>query len=73
MKEVFVILAFHAHEPLWDLPQQLLDNIDDLDLKLTVGNENWLVRRKAERRDIYLDLINFSRSMGIPVALEATN
>ncbi|MBP1707638.1 MAG: hypothetical protein H6Q39_1362, partial [Chloroflexi bacterium] len=48
MKEVFVVLAFHAHEPLWDLPQQLLDNVDDLDLKLTVGNENWLVRRKAE-------------------------
>jgi hypothetical protein len=73
MKEVFVLLAFHAHEPLWDLPGQLLENVDDMDLRQTLGNENWLARRRSEGRDIYLDLINFARSMGTPVTLEATN
>ena len=73
MKEVFVILAFHAHEPLWELPQMLLENVEDLDLRQTLGNENWIVRRSAEGRDIYLALVNFARSMGITVTLEATN
>ncbi|MBI4187426.1 MAG: glycoside hydrolase [Chloroflexi bacterium] len=73
MKDVFVILAFHAHEPLWELPQMLLENVEDVDLRQTLGSENWIVRRSAEGRDIYLALINFARSMGIPVALEATN
>ncbi|MEW6142773.1 MAG: glycoside hydrolase [Chloroflexota bacterium] len=73
MKEVFVILAFHAHEPLWELPQVLLETIEDIDLKRTLGNENWVVRRSIEGRDIYLSLIQFARSLGVPVSLEATN
>jgi len=73
MKEIFVILAFHAHEPLWELPQILLENVEDLDLRQTLGSENWIVRRCAEGRDIYLALVNFARSMGITVTLEATN
>jgi hypothetical protein len=73
MKDVFIILAFHAHEPLWDLPQILLENVEDLDLRQTLTGENWIVRRSAEGRDIYLALVNFARSMGIPVTLEATN
>ncbi|MFH1382106.1 MAG: glycoside hydrolase [Chloroflexota bacterium] len=73
MKEVFVILAFHAHEPLWDLPQMLLENVEDVDLRQTLGSENWIVRRSAEGRDIYRALVRFARSMGITVTLEATN
>jgi len=73
MKEIFVILAFHAHEPLWELPQMLLENVEDMDLRQTLGSENWIVRRSAEGRDIYLALLNFARSMGITVTLEATN
>lgn len=73
MKEVYVILAFHAHEPIWELPQKLLENIEDIDLKQALRDENWLVRRMAEGRDIYLELVNFVRGMEIPVALEITN
>jgi hypothetical protein len=73
MKEIFVILAFHAHEPLWELPQMLLENVEDMDLRQTLRSENWIVRRSVEGRDIYLALVNFARSMGISVTLEATN
>ena len=73
MKQVYVILAFHAHEPLWELPRILLENVEDLDLKHSLSSENWVVRRSAEGRDIYQGLINFARSLGISVTLEATN
>jgi len=26
-KKVYVVLAFHAHEPLWDLPGQLQQTV----------------------------------------------
>lgn len=73
MKEIYVILAFHAHEPTWELPQKLLDIIDNIDMKQALKDENWLARRSAEDRDIYLELINFARKMQIPVSLEITN
>lgn len=73
MKEVYVILAFHAHEPIWELTQRLLENIADTDLNQALRDENWLVKRSAEGRDIYLELVNFARGMKIPVALEITN
>src|SRR5512143_3111993 len=73
MKEIFVILAFHAHEPLWDLPRIMLGNIKDVEVKESLSDENWILRRKVEGRDIYSDLINFARSMDITVSLEATN
>ncbi|MBI2919201.1 MAG: glycoside hydrolase [Chloroflexi bacterium] len=73
MKDVYVILAFHAHEPLWELPQILLESVEDMDLKLSVPGENWIVRRSAEGRDMYTALLNFAREMGITVTLEATN
>jgi hypothetical protein len=73
MKTVYVILAFHAHEPSWDLPQKILKSLDDVDLKMTLESENWLVRRSAEGRDIYIELVSFARRMGIPVTLETSN
>ncbi|HEX75264.1 MAG TPA: glycoside hydrolase [Dehalococcoidia bacterium] len=73
MKKVYVILAFHAHEPIWELTQRLLENVDDMDLRQALQDENWLLKRSAEGRDIYLELVNFARGMNIPVALEITN
>jgi hypothetical protein len=73
VKKVYVILAFHAHEPLWELPRMLVENIDDVDLKNTLASENWIVRRSAEGRDFYTSLIDFANSLNIPVTLEATN
>jgi len=73
VKEVYVILAFHAHEPIWELTQRLMKNVADIDLKQALYDENWLIKRSAEGRDIYLELVNFARGMKIPVALEITN
>ena len=73
MKQIYVILAFHAHEPLWDLPKHVLEELEDREMKQTVLSENWIEKRSREGRDIYQDLIQFSRGMGVPVALEATN
>lgn len=73
MKEVYAIIAFHAHEPIWELTQRLMQSVDDIDLKKALYDENWLIKRSAEGRDIYLELVNFARSMDIPVALEITN
>jgi hypothetical protein len=73
MKEVYVILAFHAHEPIWELTQKLLENVDDIDLKQALQDENWLLKRSAEGRDIYMELVKFARDMNIPVSLEITN
>ncbi len=72
-KETFVILAFHAHEPLWELPGMLLEDVGDVDLKTTLESENWIARRSAEGRDIYHALVQFAESMNAPVTLEATN
>jgi hypothetical protein len=73
VKQVYVILAFHAHEPIWELTQKLLENVDDMDLKRALKDENWLLKRSAEGRDIYMELVHFARDMNIPVALEITN
>ncbi|HAV10752.1 MAG TPA: glycoside hydrolase, partial [Dehalococcoidia bacterium] len=73
MKEIYVILAFHAHEPTWELPQKLLENIDDVYLKQALKDENWLLRRSAEGRDIYMELVNFAWKLQSPISLEITN
>ncbi|MBM3118107.1 MAG: glycoside hydrolase [Chloroflexi bacterium] len=73
MKEVYVILSFHAHEPIWELTQKLLENVDDINLKQALQDENWLLKRSAEGRDIYVELVHFARNMNIPVSLEITN
>ena len=44
-KDVFVILAFHAHEPHWDQPMFLLDRLDDEEMRNSVRGDNWIVKR----------------------------
>ncbi|NLC10750.1 MAG: hypothetical protein GX767_00665 [Firmicutes bacterium] len=54
MKNVYVILAFHAHELLWDLPKKILNSIEkDNPMKNTYLDENYLKKRKEDGRDIY--------------------
>lgn len=74
MKHVNVILAFHAQEPLWDLPARVIETLADDDIRReAVGNDNWIRRRAESGRDIYRDLIAFGARLGAPVCLEATN
>lgn len=74
MKHVNVILAFHAQEPMWDLPARVLETITDEDMRReAIGNDSWVAKRAAAGRDIYSDLIAFGARLGAPVCLEATN
>src|SRR5438067_12709645 len=73
-KTVHVILAFHAQEPPWDLPERVISTLRDEDVRREgVGNDNWVRRRAEEGRDIYADLLQFGRKIDAPVCLEATN
>ncbi len=73
-KTVNVILAFHAQEPLWDLPQRVIETLRDEDVRReAIGNDNWVKRRAESGRDIYANLIAFGARLGAPVCLEATN
>lgn len=72
-KEVFIILAFHAHEPLWDLPGSLQKTVADLRVAYAITPENYLRKRAKEGRNIYRDLIGFAKELGIKVALDITN
>ena len=73
MKCVYVILAFHAHEPLWDLPNELIALVDDPEIRDAIRGENYVLKRAREERDIYAHLIQMAQSLGAPVALDATN
>jgi alpha-amylase/alpha-mannosidase (GH57 family) len=73
MKQVYVILAFHAHEPLWDLPNKLLALVDDPGIRDAIRGENYVLKRVREERDIYAHLIQTASSLGAPVALDVTN
>ena len=73
MKRAYVILAFHAHEPLWDLPNELVALVDDPEMRDAIRGENYILKRSAEERDIYAQLIQTAGSLGATVSLDATN
>jgi hypothetical protein len=73
VKRVYVILAFHAHEPLWDLPNELIALVDDPEIRDAIRGENYILKRAQEERDIYTRLIQMAEALGAPVAVDATN
>lgn len=73
MKNLYVILAFHAHEPLWDLPRRLIRGAGDRRIADAVLPESYIRRRFNEGRNVYRDLVAFAETLGVPVALDATN
>ena len=73
MKRAYVILAFHAHEPLWDLPNELIALVDDPEIRDAIRGENYVLKRAGEERDIYAHLVQTAESLGAPVALDITN
>jgi len=73
MKRAYVILAFHAHEPLWDLPNELIALVDDPEIRDAIRGENYVLRRVREERDIYAHLVRVAESLGAPVTLDITN
>ncbi|HAA33675.1 MAG TPA: glycoside hydrolase [Firmicutes bacterium] len=74
MKDIYVILAFHAHELLWDLPEMLLSYLDEQNpMKNTILDESYMKKRKDEDRDIYSRSIRFAESLNAPLCVEYTN
>jgi Glycosyl hydrolase family 57 len=73
VKKVHVILAFHAHEPLWDLPRRLQRTALDRRIASGVLGESWVRRRVKEGRNVYRDLIAFATRLAAPLALDLSN
>jgi hypothetical protein len=73
LKHANVILAFHAHEPLWDLPNELIALVDDPEIHDAIRGENYVLKRVREERDIYTHLVETAQSLEAPVVLDATN
>jgi hypothetical protein len=72
-KDVFVVLAFHAHEPWWDLPVHILETVDDAEMRRSIPPENWVRKRAEQGRDVYSQLIDVAKRLDAPMCLEATN
>jgi hypothetical protein len=73
VKRAYVILAFHAHEPLWDLPNELIALVDAPEIRDAIRGENYVLKRAGEKRDIYGHLIQTAEALGAPVTLDITN
>jgi hypothetical protein len=72
-KDVYLILAFHAHEPWWDLPVHILKTVNDEEMRQVLRPDNWVQKRAEAGRDVYRQLIELSERLGAPMCLEATN
>ncbi len=74
MKNIYVILAFHAHELLWDLPEMLLSTLEEGNpMKDTFQDENYIKKREKEGRDIYEMCSKFGDRIDAPLSVEYTN
>ena len=74
MKDLYVILAFHAHELLWDLPGKLLSYLEDENpMKETILDENYSKKRKEEGRDVYTLGIQLGERLDAPICVAYSN
>ncbi|MBE0517053.1 MAG: hypothetical protein IBX41_06655 [Methanophagales archaeon] len=73
MKEVYISLNFHAHEPLWDMPERLYKATSDAELAEMLTPPNYLSARMESGDDLYSFAIRVSRELDIPFGLEISN
>lgn len=74
MKDVYVILVFHAHELLWDLPETLLSYLEEGNpMKVSLLDVNYIKKRREEGRDIYALCSRFGDALEAPLCVEFTN
>ncbi|NMA91611.1 MAG: glycoside hydrolase [Firmicutes bacterium] len=74
MKEIYIILAFHAHELLWDLPEKLLSYLDEENpMRDTILDQNYIKKRKEEGRDVYSLGVRLGEVLDAPVCVEYSN
>lgn len=72
-KKVYVVLAFHAHEPLWDLPGQLQKTVSDHRIIHAMTPEHYLRKRAKEGRNVYRDMLALASALGAPITMDITN
>ncbi len=72
-RDVYLILAFHAHEPWWDLPIHILKTVEDAEMREALRPDNWVQKRAEAKRDVYLHLLELADRVAAPMCLEATN
>ena len=72
-KEVNIILALCAHQPLWDLPGALLRGMPDQRMASALVPENYMRKRFTEGRNIFRDLMALITGLGVSVALGISN
>jgi hypothetical protein len=72
-KTVRVILAFHAHEPLWDTPRRLQRGVLDHRIAGGVTGESYIRKRLKEGRNVYRDLVALAESLSAPITLDLSN
>ncbi len=74
MKDLYLVLAFHGHELLWDLPEKLLSYLEDGNpMKGTILDQNYIKKRKEEGRDVYSLGVQLGEMLDAPVCVEYTN
>ncbi|HHW74447.1 MAG TPA: glycoside hydrolase [Firmicutes bacterium] len=74
MKELYVVLAFHAHELLWDLPEKLLSYLEEENpMRGTVLDANYIKTREEEGRDVYTLGIQLGERLKAPICVEYSN
>jgi hypothetical protein len=74
LKDLYLILAFHAHELLWDLPEKLLSYLDEGNpMQGTILDQNYIKKRKEEGRDVYSLGVRLDEELDAPVCVEYTN
>ena len=72
-KKIYVILAFHAHQPIRGLTDKLIKTIGDPKLSGGATAAGDIFPHEDDEKNVCQKLIQFSRSMKIPVSLSATN
>ena len=74
MKDLYVILAFHAHELLWDLPGRLLSYLEEENpMRESILDENYIKMRKEQGRDVYTLGIQLGERLNAPICVEYSN
>ncbi len=74
MKDVYIVMAFHAHELLWDLPEKLLSYLEEGNpMKGTICDQSYIKKRKEEGRDMYSLGVRLGEVLNAPICVEYSN
>ncbi len=73
LKEVYVSINFHAHEPLWSLQSRIIRMTKDSELSRTLPSRDYLKERMDAGDDLYSLATDLARKLQIPFGIEISN